>query len=68
MTVIGKRAFYGDGRLKTIAIKSRKLHQVKKQALKGINKKAVIKVPGKKLKKYKQALTGKGQAKTVRIK
>lgn len=68
VTVIGKRAFYGDGRLRTIIIKSRKLHQVKKQALKGINKKAVIKVPGKKLKKYKQALTGKGQAKTVRIK
>ena len=38
------------------------------KALKGINKKAVIKVPAKKLKVYKKLFKGKGQAKTVKIK
>ena len=35
---------------------------------KGIDKKAVIKVPKKKLKAYKNILKGKGQAKSVKIK
>ena len=37
-------------------------------AHKGINKKAVIKVPSKKYKAYKKVFKGKGQAKTVTIK
>ena len=35
---------------------------------KGIDKKAVIKVPKKKLKVYKSIFKGKGQAKIVKIK
>ena len=42
---IGKKAFNGDGKLKSITVKSRKLKMVGKLALKGINKKAVIRIP-----------------------
>ncbi|MBR6402969.1 MAG: leucine-rich repeat protein [Eubacterium sp.] len=65
---IGKNAFNGCAKLKTITIKSKKLKKVGANALKGINKKAVISVPKTKKKAYTKILKGKGQAKTVKIK
>ena len=47
---IGKAAFKDCKNLKNITVKSTKLKTVKANALKGINKKATIKVPAKKLK------------------
>ena len=54
VTKIGKNAFSGDKKLKTITIKSAKLKSIGKNAIKGIQKKAKIKVPKKQLKKYKK--------------
>ena len=65
---IGKLAFNGDSKLKKITVRSIILSKVGAKAFKGIQKKAVIKVPKKKLKVYKKLLKGKGQAKTVKIK
>lgn len=65
---IGAKAFYGTKNLKKITVKSQKLTSIGKQALKGINNKAVIKVPKQKLKKYKKLFKSKGQRKTVSIK
>ncbi|MBQ6844829.1 MAG: leucine-rich repeat protein [Agathobacter sp.] len=65
--VIGASAFYGCKNLKTITIKSTKLTSVAKNALKGINAKATIKVPAKKLSAYKKLLKNKGQGKKVTI-
>lgn len=67
---IGANAFYGCKNLKNIKIKSTSLTKksVGKNVFKGIHKKAVIKVPKKKLKDYKKILKGKGQAKSVKIK
>ena len=68
VTTIGSKAFYGCKNLKKITVKSTKLKSVGKNALKGIHKKAVVKVPKSKLLKYKKLFKGKGQRKTVRIK
>lgn len=68
VTTIGAFAFAGDAKLKKIAVKSAVLKKVGAKALKGINKKAVIKVPKKKLKKYTKLFKGKGQKKTVKVK
>ena len=67
---IGAGAFSGCKKLKNIKIASTQLTKksVGKNAFKGIDKKAVIKVPKKKLKAYKNILKGKGQAKSVKIK
>ena len=67
---IGANAFAGCKNLKTIKITSTSLTKksVGKNAFKGIHKKAVIKVPKKKLKAYQKFLKGKGQAKSVKIK
>lgn len=65
---IGGNAFAGCKKLKKVTIKSTVLKKVGKNALKNIHKKAVIKVPAKKLSAYKKLLKGKGQAKTVKIK
>ncbi|MBQ8527054.1 MAG: leucine-rich repeat protein [Lachnospiraceae bacterium] len=67
ITSIGKQAFYGCKKLKTIKIKTTKLTSVGENACKGIYKKAKIKVPKKKYKKYKKLFKGKGQKKTVKI-
>ena len=61
-------AFSGDKRLKNIRFKSLKLKTVGKKVFKGIHKKAVIRVPKKKLKKYTKLFTKKGQGKDVVIK
>ena len=68
VTKIGKKVFYGDSRLKSITIKGKKLKMVGKQALKGINKHAVIRVPKAKKKAYKALFKGKGQKKSVKVK
>lgn len=65
---IGQKAFYGDGKLKTITVKSTVLKKIGDEALYGIHKNAVIKVPKNKLSAYKRLFKNKGQKKTVKIK
>ena len=67
VTAIGKNAFSGDKALKKITVKTTKLRKVGKNALKGIHKKAVIKVPKKKRKAYRKLWKKKGQKKTVKV-
>lgn len=68
VTKIGTNAFYGNKKLKTITIKSSKLKSVGKNAIKGISKKAKIKVPKKKYKKYKKLFKSKtGYRKTMKL-
>lgn len=64
---INKSAFNGDSKLTTITIKSAELKTVGSSIFKGINGKAVIKVPSSKLKQYKKLLKGKGQGSGVKI-
>ena len=65
---IGAKAFYNAKKLRTIIIKSTDLERVGKNALKGIHKKAVIKVPKSQKKFYQKLFQKKGQAATVKIK
>ena len=67
---IGKSAFYGCKNLKTIIIKGKALKKVKKNAIKNINSKAVIKAPKAKLGDYKKLFTAKTgyKKKTMKIK
>ncbi|MCR5103328.1 MAG: leucine-rich repeat domain-containing protein [Eubacterium sp.] len=65
---IGKNAFSGCSKLKTVTFKGSRLKKVGANAFKGINKKATISVPKAKKKAYTKLLKGKGQAKTVKIK
>lgn len=67
---IGKEAFSGCKVLKKITVKSKVVSKVNKNAFKGINKNAKIKLPklsSKKFKKYKKQFEKKGQAATVKI-
>ena len=68
VTNIGKQAFSGCAKLKTITVKSKLLKKVGAKAFKGINKKAVIKVPKAKKAKYTKLFAKKGQAATVKVK
>ena len=69
VTKIGKNAFYGCKKLKTIVIKSKKLKSVEKNALKGIKKNATIDVPNSKKKAKKKLLKSKtGYKKTMSVK
>lgn len=70
VSVIGKRAFYGCKKLKTITIKTKKLtnKKVGSKAFKGINKNAIIKVPKSKVKAYKSMLKKKGIGTEVKVK
>ena len=67
---IGAKAFYNCKNLKKITIKTTKLTKknVGKNAFKGINSKATIKVPKSKLSAYKTLLKAKGVGKKVTIK
>lgn len=65
---IGKQAFMGCEKINKVTVKASGLTKVGKNALKGIGKKAVIKVPAKQLKKYQSLLKGKGQSKQVKVK
>ena len=67
MTNIGKQAFAGAKKLKTITIQSKKLKKVGAKAFRNINGKAKIKVPAKKLQKYRRLLAKKGQKSSVKI-
>ena len=64
---IGNKAFAGCSKLKKITIRSARLKKVGSGALKGIHKKAVIKVPKKKRKSYKKLFKNKGQKNTVKV-
>ena len=66
---IGKKAFYGCKNLKKITIKTTKLNKnnVGSKAFKGINSKATIKVPKKKLSSYKKMLKAKGVSSKAKI-
>lgn len=68
VTQIKANAFSGCSKLKKITVKATSLTSVGKKALKGIHKKAVVKVPKAKYQSYKKLFKGKGQAKTVKIK
>lgn len=69
VTSIGKNAFNNCKNLKNIVIKSTTLKSVGKNAIKGIDKKAVIKAPKKQLKAYKKLFAKKtGYKKTMKIK
>lgn len=70
LTKLGSDCFYGDKKLKTITLNSKKLtrESVGKNAFKGIHSKAVIRVPSSKKKEYQTYLKGKGQGKKVKIK
>ena len=65
---IGSKAFANCSKLTKLTLKSTSLKSVGKNAFQGIYKKAQIKVPAGKYKKYKTLLAKKGQAKTVKIK
>ena len=56
ITKIKKKAFYKKKKVKKVIIKSLKLKKIGKFAFAKISKKAVIKVPKKKFKKYKKLL------------
>lgn len=66
---IGANAFYGAKKLTKITLKTTKLTKksIGKNALKGTNKKLVIKVPKSKVKTYKTYFKNKGN-KTVKVK
>lgn len=68
VVTIGKQAFAGCSKLKTISVKSKKIKTVYSKAFKGIYKKAVIKVPKSKRAAYKKKFARKGQASGVKIK
>lgn len=65
---INAKAFSGCKKMKKITVKATGLTKVGSKAFKGIHKRAVIKVPKKKLKAYKKLFKDKGQAKSVKIK
>lgn len=67
VTSIGKNAFRNCSKLKNITVKSSTLKTVGGNALKGTNKKLVIKVPSKKVSAYKKLFKGKGNSK-VKVK
>ena len=70
VTKIGKQAFSGCGKLRTIVIKSTKLtaKNIGSKAFAKVNKKATIKVPKKCLKAYKKLLRKKGLPASVKVK
>ena len=69
VTKIGKKAFYGCGKLKKITVKTTKLTKknVGRQAFKGIHKKAAFKVPKKKISSYRKVFRARGAAKTTKV-
>lgn len=65
ITKIDANAFKNCKKLTTLVIKSTKIKSVAKNALKGTNKKLVIKVPAKKVAAYKKLFAGKGNNSVV---
>lgn len=65
---IGEEAFSDCAKLKKITLTSKKIKSIVEDAFYGISKKAVIKVPGSKIKKYKKLLGKKAGIKpTMKI-
>ena len=60
VTAIGKKAFFGDKKLKKLTINSKKLKKIGKQAFKKTKGSLKIKVPVKKKAKYKKLLKKAG--------
>lgn len=67
VTAIASNAFKSCSKLKTLNIQTTNLKAVGKNALKGIYKKAIIKVPKAKYQSYKKLLLNKGQSSLVKI-
>ena len=67
VTTIGPNCFANCKNVTKIIIKSTVLKKVGKNAFKGINSRAVIKVPKAKVTKYKKLLNKKGQSSSVKI-
>lgn len=68
MNELGKNAFYGCKKLKSITINAGSVVDISDSAIKGISKKAIIKVPKKLVKKYKKEWKGKtGFEKTMKF-
>lgn len=65
---IGKNAFYGDKKLTTATIKSKKITSIGQKAFNKISTKATINCPSSKLKKYKKLLKKSGISNKVTIK
>ncbi|MCR5796579.1 MAG: leucine-rich repeat domain-containing protein, partial [Eubacterium sp.] len=66
---LGKNAFYGCKKLKKIVVNANSVVDISSNALKGVHKKCVIKVPSKLVKKYKKKLKSKtGFKKSMKIK
>lgn len=68
ITTIDSKAFYQDSKLKTVKLNSSKLKSVKKQAFKGIAKKAKIDVPNNKVKAYKKLFKNAGISGSATVK
>ncbi len=68
VTSIGNKAFQGCWKLKMVHLKSSKVKKIGSAAFKNIHKRAVIKVPKKKLRSYKKLFMGKGLSKAAVIK
>ena len=68
VTHIGKEAFAGAKKLKSIIIKGKNLKKVEGKAFSKTHKKLVIKVPKAKVKAYKKLLNKKGQSANTVIK
>lgn len=64
---LGAQCFANCPKLRKVTFKTNILNAIGKNAFKGINKNAVIKVPKAKLKQYKKLLKKKVQPSTVRI-
>ena len=64
---IGKDAFRNSKNLKSVVIRGTALKSVGKNAFKGVDRRAVVKVPKKKLKAYQKLLKNKGLSKTAKI-
>ena len=67
VTTIGKGAFRGCSKLKKITIKSKRITKIGSNSFKGINKKAIIKVPKSKYKKYKKMIENAKTPKKVKV-
>ncbi|MBO4863560.1 MAG: leucine-rich repeat protein [Eubacterium sp.] len=67
ITQIGKKACFGCSNLKVVTIKSNSIKKIGGKAFEGINKKAKIKVPKKKLKEYKKMIKKAGAPNNAKI-
>lgn len=65
---LGSSVFKNCKKLKNITVKSKVVKTVGKNAFKGVNSKATIKVPAAKLKAYQKLFKKKGQGSKVKIK